>query len=294
MDRDFTEKYLDYLRFQRKFSEQTLLAYSKDLSQFHLFLEEEFECKGADQVQRQFIRSWVVQLAEDGMSPRTVNRKLSSVKSFFRYLVKHGHVEKDPAQGIRNLKVPGRLPKSITQNEANRAMDALDMSGDYDDALGAAVFSTLYHTGMRRAELIDLKDADVDLVKGQLRVMGKRRKERIIPVGDELKGHLEAYSAIKSEHSLSDDRYFLTKRGNPLYPKKVYTIVNDILTVFSRADQKSPHVLRHSFATHLLERGAGMHAIRELLGHKDLSATQIYAHNDIAHLKEVLKLHPKS
>lgn len=294
MDRDFTGKYLDYLRFQRKFSEHTLLAYSKDLSQFNTFLEEEFDCTDPGAVQRQFIRSWIVSMVESGMVPRTINRKLSSVKSYFRYLVKSKFVVSDPAQGIRNLKVPGRLPKAITQTEANNAMDSFEESDDYEVALSTAIFSTLYHTGMRRAELISLKEADVDLVKGHLRVMGKRKKERIIPIGDELKEHLRAYSLRKNELSLSNDCFFLTNKGNPLYPKKVYRIVNDILTVFSRADQKSPHVLRHSFATHLLERGAGMHAIRELLGHKDLSATQIYAHNDIAHLKEVLKLHPKS
>jgi len=291
---DFTRKYIDYLRFQRQFSEHTTLAYRVDLSQFHQFLLSEFELDDIRQCERSFIRSWVVQLVSSGMAERTVNRKLSAVKSYFRYLYKNSLIASDPATGIRNLKVPGRLPKAITQAEANLTMDSFGFESDYEGALEVAVFSTLYHTGMRRAELIGLRDVDVDLPYSKLRVLGKRRKERIIPIGEELHKHLRHFAELRDREAFSADTFFLTKTGKPLYPKKVYRIVYKLLSIYSKADQKSPHVLRHSFATHLLERGAGMHAIRELLGHKDLSATQIYAQNDIAHLKEVMKLHPKS
>jgi len=294
MSGKLTQTYLDYLLFQRKFSEHTVKAYENDLNQFSNFLSIQFDCSNLAMAKKSMVRSWLVELVEQKHSPRTVNRKLSSVKSFYRYLLKEGEVNSNPASTLKNLKLPERLPKAVSLKEANGIFDSMDFEGSYEEVMANVVLSLLYHTGIRRAELISLKSANVDFSKRQLKVLGKRNKERILPLGDELLDHLMRYDKLKTELGLSGESFFLTKSGNPLYDKWVYRSVNKILGAYSLVDQKSPHVMRHSFATHLLNQGAELNAIKELLGHKNLSATQIYAHSSIEHLKVIHKKHPKA
>ena len=294
MSGKYIQKYLDYLLYQRKFSKHTILAYEKDLGQFSYYLQHQFEMSEVAPATKQMLRSWIVSLVEEKKAPATVNRKLSAVKSFYKYLLREGVVDVNPASSVKNLKLPDRLPKAISEREAASFFDNLKMEGSYEEVTSNVIMSLLYHTGIRRNELISLKLLDVDLSKGQLKVLGKRKKERILPIGKELRLHLSSYLNIREELGLSGENFFLTKRGNPLYDKWVYKVVNTALAEASLVDQKSPHVMRHSFATHLLQKRADLHAIKELLGHKDLSATQIYAHSSIEHLKEIYQKHPKA
>lgn len=286
--------FIDYLQFQRRYSLHTIEAYKVDLVQFSRFISGEFDIDLISESGRDMIRSWIVDLVEKGVSPRSVNRKLSTLKSYFKYLVREGLVESNPAATVRNVKTPERLPKALRLQEANSMLDHFDFEGTYNNILGQTIVSLLYHTGIRRAELIGLTARDTDLLNGRIKVLGKRRKERIIPLGAEVVGHLTTYENLKKELGLSGSYFFLTEKGNALYPALVHRLVQSNLSLWTKSAQKSPHVMRHSFATHLLRNGADLNAIKELLGHSNLSATQIYTNNSIEHLKEVHKKHPKA
>jgi integrase/recombinase XerC len=294
MPNHLTQKYLDHLQFQRRYSEHTLSAYRSDLNQFYDYLEHVCGVSDWTMVHRDMLRSWISELMESNMQARTVNRKLSAVKSFMAFLYKQELIESNPVKTVRNVKIPKRLPKALALKEANALMDGLRLDGNYSEILDAIILSVLYHTGIRRSELIGLRKQNVNLVKKQILVMGKGRKERLIPLGSEVIEHLKVYEDAKGVLGLSGESYFLTKTGNQLYPKFVYNSIRAQLMHATTAGQKSPHVLRHSFATHLLQNGADLNAIKELLGHKSLNATQIYANNSIEHLKLVYKKHPKA
>ncbi|MCB9246874.1 MAG: tyrosine-type recombinase/integrase [Flavobacteriales bacterium] len=294
MQEKYINAFVDYLSFQRKYSPHTLEAYRTDLYQFSQFISRQFEYTDPVEADRDSIRSWIVELVEEGVSPRSVNRKLSSLKSFYKYMLREGVLKLNPAANVRNVKTPERLPKALRVQDVNAMMDQFDFRGTYNDVLGQTILSLLYHTGIRRAELIGLRDIDTDLVNGRIKVMGKRRKERILPLGREAISHLGTYKELKVELGLKGEHFFLTEKGNMLYPALVHRLVQSNLSIWTNSSQKSPHVMRHSFATHLLRNGADLNAIKELLGHSSLSATQIYTNNSIEHLKEVHKKHPKS
>ncbi|MFT7590754.1 MAG: integrase/recombinase XerC [bacterium] len=287
------QNYLDYLSFQKSYSEHTIEAYLNDLEQFQLFLSEQFDTSLIVETQSVFIRSWIVSLMESGLKASTVNRKLSTLKSFFKYLRMIDLVTVNPASKVRNLKLPSKIPTYLRKKEADHLFDDLAKM-DVENPLESTVMSLLYNTGIRRAELIALKASDVDYNRGQIKVLGKGKKERIVPLGKEVIGVLKKYQAYRDSENIPSNHFFILRNGKPLYPKWVYNCVNKWLTLYSNVEKKSPHVLRHSFATHLLQNGAEIAAIKELLGHASLASTQIYAQSDIAHLKKVHKLHPKS
>lgn len=288
-------QFLTQLKYQKKYSKHTLLAYSTDLEQFQNFLIDQFEISNLEKAESEHIRSWIVSLSDSGVKPRSINRKISSLRSFYQWLKKNGQLEVTPTTALKALKTPKSLPKYVEQSELNSLLDQLSLSDDYQEALGSAVFVLLYHAGMRQAELIGLQEDKINWTGQTVKVLGKRNKERIIPIGEEAIQFLYNFHKLKKERHGSSNQFFLTLKGKPLYPKLVYNIVNRYLKIFSKVDQKSPHVLRHSFATHMLRNGADLSSIKELLGHTSLAATQVYTHNDIQHLKEIhQQLHPKS
>lgn len=287
------QNYLDYLSFQKAYSEHTVEAYLNDLEQFQRFQSSQFDTPSLIDTQSVFIRSWVVSLMEEGLKPTTVNRKLSTLKSFFKYLRMMDLVKVNPASKVRNLKLPTKIPTYVRKQEADRLFDDLSKL-DIENPLESTVMSLLYNTGIRRAELIALKSADVDFNRCQIKVLGKGKKERIVPLGREAVEVLRKYQIFRDGLNIPSNHFFILPNGKPLYPKWVYNCVNKWLSQYSNVEKKSPHVLRHSFATHLLQNGAEIAAIKELLGHTSLASTQIYAQSDIAHLKKVHKLHPKS
>jgi integrase/recombinase XerC len=287
------QDYLDYLSFQKSYSEHTVSAYSNDLEQFSLFQLKTFEVDNFLTTQSTFIRSWVVDLMESGLKPSSVNRKLSTLKSFFKYLRMMDVIDVNPATSVRNLKLPHKIPTYIRKAESDKLFDDLANNPEVD-ILESTVVALLYSTGIRRAELIDLRRANVDLENNKIKVFGKGKKERIVPLGQEIVAILEKYKAYREALGYDSYWFFILPNGKLLYPKWVYNCVNKWLKLYSNAEKMSPHVLRHSFATHLLQNGAEIAAIKELLGHASLASTQIYAQSDIAHLKKVHKLHPKS
>lgn len=288
-------QFLTQLKYQKKYSKHTLLAYSTDLEQFQNFLIDQFEISNLEKAESEHIRSWIVSLSDSGVKSRSINRKISSLRSFYQWLKKNGQLEVTPTTALKALKTPKSLPKYVEQSELNSLLDQLSLSDDYQEALESAVFVLLYHAGMRQAELIGLQEDKINWTGQTVKVLGKRNKERIIPIGEEAIQFLYNFHKLKKERHGSSNQFFLTLKGKPLYPKLVYNIVNRYLKIFSKVDQKSPHVLRHSFATHMLRNGADLSSIKELLGHTSLAATQVYTHNDIQHLKEIhQQLHPKS
>lgn len=287
------QEYLDYLTFQKSYSSNTVTAYSKDINQFIQFQANNFHVDQIVESKTDFIRSWVVSMVDAGVKPTSINRKISTLKSFFKYMRKMDYVSSNPATVVRNLKVPQKIPTYVTKTDSNRMFDALTNSEEFG-LLESTVITLLYHTGIRRMELIELSLANVELDKMQIKVFGKGKKERIVPLGSEVVRVLEKYLKVRKSIETTAKTFFVLESGKPLYPKWVYNCVNRLLTQYTKSEKRSPHVMRHSFATHLLQNGAEIAAIKELLGHASLASTQIYAQSDIAHLKKVHKLHPKS
>lgn len=295
--------FLDHLRFQKRYSEHTILAYQKDLNDFRLFLTTEKEVDLADasawnEVTHHYVREWVLSLMNKNLSPKTVNRKLSSLKSFFKFLMRKGLSEKNPAARITAPRSSKTLLRVVPEEEIGQLFDHLEFGDDQWGVTTRMIFQTFYHTGMRQAELIGLSITDVDLDQGRLKVTGKRNKQRNIPLTPSLSASLADYLEKRSTWLTEEEgagRLFITLKGRPLYPRLVYQVIYGILEQVSGAEKKSPHVLRHSFATHMLNQGADLNAIKEILGHANLSATQIYTHNSIDELKRVYgKSHPRN
>lgn len=290
-------KYLNYLTFQRNLSHHTIDAYRSDLQQFCAFHSLETDDSILN-VKYNDVRSWVASLAKSKMAPTSINRKISAVKRFYKYLKKLDLVSVNPADSVGNLKKPRRLPQYVKQYEMDRLIDSHKPVNtgetEYTEILEFTALMLLYQAGLRRSELINLLDVNVDTIQKTVKVMGKGSKERIVPLTEEMNELLNNYR--NSRNTLGDfhDNFFIFENGKPLYEKWVYRLVKKSLSEVSTVAKKSPHVLRHSFATHLLQRGADINAIKELLGHSSLAATQIYAHNDIEQLKKIHKLHPNS
>ena len=289
--------FLDYLRHHKRYSPHTLSAYQNDLNGFSEFLSELYEISNQwDEVTHHMVRAWVVSLMESNVAARSVNRKLSAVKSFYKYLLREGVSQQNPAVKVIAPKQKKKLLRVASEDDIE---DLLQSNVFPEDAWGTtqkAIIITFYHTGIRLSELIGLSAKDVDLKRGSLRVLGKRNKERNIPLTPLLKRVLEEYALLRGYEIEASERgyLFLTPKGNKLYPKLVYNTINTYLSIVSDLEKKSPHVLRHSFATHMLNRGADLNSIKELLGHSNLSATQIYTHNSIDQLKHLYnQSHPR-
>ena len=277
-----------YLTNEKRYSQHTVLSYQKDIEQYVLFLQA--QCGLEDQIMAQHIhvRSWIVHLMQHNYSPKSVNRKLSAIKSMYKFLKRKGEVSTNPATKISGPKVPKRLPKVIRKEEMERGLTNMEGADDFQSLRDRLMIKLFYETGMRRAELIDLTIHSYNDARRELRVIGKGNKERIIPTSRELAQLIAYYLKIRSQ-TFEDLplELILTDKGVRMYPKFVYNKINAWVAANSSVDKRSPHVLRHSFATHLADGGAELNAIKELLGHANLAATQIYTHNSIERLRKI-------
>lgn len=291
------KSFLQYLKLEKRYADHTLQAYQNDLEQYSLYLRTTFSISQLQDIRHTHIRSWMVCMLEQGMTTTTINRKLSALKTFHKYTMKRGLISINPMNKIVMPKTSKPLPTFLTNKSMALLFQNVDFGEGYAGCRNRLILETLYATGMRRAELIGLQLADTDLVKCRFRVFGKGSKERMIPFSDELKKILEQYMSLRQdtfpEITLND--LFLTDKGQPLYPKFVYNIVKRHLSEITTQDKRSPHVLRHTFATHLTDNGADLNSVKELLGHSSLASTQIYTHNSIEKLKRVYEqAHPKA
>jgi integrase/recombinase XerC len=287
-------EFLTYLQRIKKYSPNTVEAYRRDLRQWEQFVHEN---GGSDIVHadRNEVRGWVVSLVESGISNRTVNRKMSSLKSFYKFAMRNGAIRNNPAAMVETLKTPKRLSNVVSANEMRELFDAIEFDSGFSGARDRALLMVLYGTGIRLAELIGLQWKDWSAGRSELQVTGKGDKQRIVPLVDEVQYELVALrDATREKFGELSNVIFITNKGQKLYPKFVYRTVNSYLSQVSSVEVKSPHVLRHTFATHLLEKGADLNALKELLGHAGLAATQVYTHNSAEKLKEVFnRSHPR-
>jgi integrase/recombinase XerC len=277
-------------------SPHTIKAYQTDLKGFSEYMISNFEVEEINQITHLFIRSWLSEMMSEGISSRSVNRKISSLKTYYNYLMKHGLVKINPMNKVSSPKMSSKLPVYVEESKMNEIVESfIDRKNDEKNnkslRIADDILLTLYHTGMRLSELINLERKNVNLETKYLKVLGKRRKERIIPINEELKEVLKHNLEVNTNTQF----VFSTEKGQQLYPKFVYRKVNQLLSEHTSLKKKSPHVLRHTFATHLLNNGGDLNAIKELLGHSNLSATQIYTHNSVERLKNIHRMaHPKS
>jgi integrase/recombinase XerC len=289
------ESYLEYLKFQKRYSAHTILSYNTDLESFRIFMLEQFRHDSAENIKPAFVRSWLASSREEGKSPRTINRHISSLKSFFKYLIRKGEISVSPMATIISQKVNKRLPQYVEKNHMDTLIQHVEFSDGFEGQTERLAIIILYHTGIRQAELLSLKDSNIDNGNGVIKVFGKGGKERIIPVNRELLDLISGYIKVKCSLFEKSEKLLVNKTGKPLYPKYLYNVVKKYLSFVTTIDKRSPHVLRHTFATHLTGNGADLNAVKELLGHSSLAATQVYTHNSIERLKDIHSLaHPKS
>lgn len=289
------DTFLKYLRFEKRYSEHTLTAYRKDLTQLEIFLSEEFETSDFKEVQHAHLRNWMVSLMESGLEPKSVNRKMASVKAFYKFLLAREYVASNPTGRLKSLKVDKKLPSFVRESEMITLLDQIEFSRDFFGARDRLILELLYATGIRLTELINLSDPDVNLYQGSIKVLGKRNKERVIPMAEFIVKSIKEYQQLRNAEFGFCDYLLVTDSGNKLYPMMVYRIVKKYLDQVTTIAKRSPHVLRHTFATHLLNKGADLNAVKDLLGHTSLAATQVYTHNSMEKLKSVFdQAHPKA
>ncbi|MCW3081405.1 tyrosine-type recombinase/integrase [Segetibacter sp.] len=289
--------FIQYLQFEKRYSQHTIVSYQTDLDQFFAFLASQYDSPSLSAITPGFVRSWLAEMRNDDMTPKSLNRKISSLKSFFKYQIKVGEVKQSPMTTIVSPKVGKRLPSFVSENDMNTLQQYVEFPDTWKGQTDKLLLNLFYATGMRLSELIGLKESQLDVANGQVKVLGKGNKERIIPVSKVLANQLASYINNKKQSSsnLSFPNLFVNEKGKPLYPKYVYNVVKANLSLVTTLQKKSPHVLRHTFATHLTNNGADLNAVKELLGHSSLAATQIYTHNTIEKLKDVYKkAHPKA
>jgi len=292
---DITSNFLAHLEKIKKLSVHTLIAYKNDLIQFAQFLKEDLGIDDITQANHQSTRAFIAKLMDEKNSAKTVNRKLSCIKAFYKYLLQQQLIEVNTISKVQGPKTAKKLPVFVEETNMNTLLDELKFANTFKGLQAKLILNLLYQTGIRRSELTGLTDAKVDVFNSEIKVLGKRNKERIIPISIDLKRNLEAYLLVKKDMGLSSDFMFVTQKNKPLNASQVYTIVKKHLTLVTTLHKRSPHVLRHTFATHLLNNGADINAVKELLGHANLSATQIYTHNTIEKLKKAyLQAHPRS
>jgi integrase/recombinase XerC len=289
--------FFDYLALEKKYSQHTITAYKKDLESFFVFASEGYGYEDIKEVNYSIIRSWIISLVDANISNRTVNRKVSSLKSYYKFLLKTSQIEINPLIGHKALKTSKKVQIPFSEVEIENVLKSLDSKVDFRGIRDKLIVELFYSTGIRRAELVGLKLLDVSIVEKTIKVLGKRSKERIIPLLPSVLVTIEKYLRLRNEQSpIKDDRsFFLSNKGDKIYETLVYRIINTYFSKASEKVKKSPHILRHSFATHLLNEGADLNAVKELLGHSSLASTQVYTHNSIAKLKEVYKnSHPRN
>ncbi len=279
----------NYLSLEKNYSDHTVRAYLRDLEAFAAYLEDAHGELNLQEVPYTLIRSWVIRLMEEGISNRSINRKISSLKAYYNYLQRKGKIEANPLAGHKPLKTARKVEVPFSKEEMQRLFDQWPVDAEFEDLRDRLVVELLYTTGMRRAELIGLEVSDADLPSKTLRVTGKRNKQRILPLLPGVALRLERYIRAREQEfpGLEHPYLFLTSAGNKLYETLVYRIINGYLSKVSAKAKRSPHILRHTFATHMLNQGADMNSVKELLGHSSLASTQVYTHNSIAELKRI-------
>ena len=287
----YLEDFINYIKSEKRFSKHTITSYETDLNQFFNYIEEESQITNPKDVSFKLIRNWISSLLENNLKSTSVNRKISSLKSYYKFLLVSNYVDTNPTLKLISPKSSKRLPVFVEKDNMDSLFDKDFFEDSYEGKRDKLIIELFYFTGMRLSELINIKTSDIDKVNSQIKVIGKRNKERLIPITfNTLKDLNEFINFYEIENFL-----FAEGNGKKLYSKKVYRIVNKYLAKISSIKKKSPHVLRHSFATHMLNNGADINAIKEILGHANLSATQIYTHNSIKKLKNVHKqAHPKA
>jgi integrase/recombinase XerC len=294
----YIQSFIDYLKFEKRYSAHTIRSYQDDLVQFFDFLDKQLGKLSLAEISSSFVRSWLASLKDDDVTARTINRKISTLKSFFKFQLKQGKIENTPMGNIISPKISKRLPVFIKEKDLVDLTNALNANTEDWDSLNTKMLITIfYSTGMRLSELINLKEKQVDFSRKQLKILGKGNKERIIPAGVDLLTVIKDYINEKRKiFEKTEDALLVSSKGKKLYPKYAYNLVRGILTEEVKTlDKKSPHVLRHTFATHLMNNGANLDAVKELLGHASLASTQVYTHNTIEKLKNVYKkAHPKA
>ena len=288
------EDFQNYLQIEKRYSPHTVAAYLRDVKYFVDFVKSEYEVNPIE-VNFPMARSWLVQLSENGLSEKSINRKISSLNTYYKYLIKKGVLNKSPLLKLQSLKVPKRIVRDVSEDDMHKLFTQIDFGDDFTGIRDKFILETFYNCGIRRAELIGLKLEDLNFVSRTVKVLGKGNKERVIPVTQNYLESARKYLIVRDEVALELSGYFfITIKGEKMNPSLVYKLVNKYLSRVSGAVKKSPHVLRHSFATHMLNKGADLNTIKELLGHANLSATQIYTHASIENLKKVYnQTHPR-
>ncbi|MFK5982387.1 MAG: tyrosine-type recombinase/integrase [Flavobacteriaceae bacterium] len=289
--------FIDYLELERKYSSHTVTAYKKDLESFLEFASEEFSYSEIASVNYSIIRSWIVKLVDSGISNKSINRKISSLRTYYKFLLKIGEIEVSPLAKHKALKTSKKLQVPFSEKEIENVLEVLEEESTFEGFRNKLIVELFYSTGMRRGELVNLKLNDISTSNKTIKVLGKRNKERLIPLLPSVLITINNYLDYRSNLELikGKDFLFLTNKGVKIYETLVYRVINSYFGLASEKVKKSPHILRHSFATHLLNEGADIKAVKELLGHSSLASTQIYANNSIAKLKEVYKnTHPRN
>lgn len=286
--------FVKYLRFERQYSDHTVRSYTKDLTQYKEYLITHLDMTDVHKASHVHVRSWMVHLMKNNFTSKSINRKLSALKSFYKFEMKNERIDDNPATGISGPKLSKRLPQVMKESDVAKGLKELKLSDDFGSQRDLLLVNLLYQAGLRRSELINLHERDVDLSRQSIKVLGKGNKERLIPISLELCEMIVEYVEKKEENFGKGDILLVTDKGQKMYPKFVYNKIKRWISTFSTIDKKSPHILRHSFATHLADNGAELNAIKSLLGHSSLAATQVYTHNSIKRLKDVYdKAHPR-
>ncbi len=290
------QPFLNYLKFEKRYSRHTVISYETDLISFFDYITTQYGEMSLGQLSHGYIRSWLASLKDEGLTGKSINRKISALKSFFKYQLKTGEVKQSPMTRVIAPKNEKRLPSFVADKDIKTLFEHVAVPEGWQGSTERLLLLVFYHTGMRLSELIQLKDSQVNAASHSLKILGKGNKERIVPVSPELMKVIKEYQQERAKQFEVDQAYlFLNEKGKPLAPRAVYTIVKKYLSLVTTVEKRSPHVLRHSFATHLTNNGADLNAIKELLGHSSLAATQVYTHNSIEKLKNIYKkAHPKA
>ena len=282
--------FIDYLKYQKRYSSHTIISYETDLRQFYGFLSGTTGLQSENEITHRHVRSWISELMDGLITERSVNRKLSTLKSYFKFLIREGHLEYNPLDKVTAPKTKKRLPAFVEEKSLTTLFEDLDFGSGFMAQRNRLIIEFFYRTGIRLSELINIKDEDIDFYAAQVKILGKRNKERIVPFHPSFVAVLKKYIEDRNLLYNKTANFFVGIKGKKLYPKEVHKYIGMVTTL----DQKSPHVLRHSFATHMLNKGADLNAIKEILGHANLSATQVYTHNTFEKLKDTYtKAHPR-
>ena len=292
------DSFINYLEFEKRSSAHTVLAYRKDLEQASEFVQNSFELNDLESCTHAELRAWIIDLVEQGLSATTVNRKLATLRSYYKFLMRSQVISKDPTYKLKSLKTPKKLPEFVQEDSISSVLEVDVYADTFEGQRDKMIMEFLYLTGVRLSELIGLKWKDLNLIEEHVKVLGKRQKERIIPITKSLKQNIVLYQKVFEERfsKIEGNSYFIvSNKGEQSYPMMIYRTVRHYLDLFAQNTRRSPHLLRHTFATHLLNKGADLNAVKDLLGHANLAATQVYTHNTMEKLKAVFEqAHPKA